>query len=155
MINVKNKFWIICIFFVIIVGIGIFLYFNNTKKQSSNYQSSKTSSNSTTSNTITTNSENNTPNNSKQNSTTEAPNESQNQSQPQFQNESQEILITSFSTKIYNKENARQNNIEITCNTLNNTIVKNNSTFSFCNTIGPSTSAKGYQEADIFDKDRK
>ena len=30
-------------------------------------------------------------------------------------------------------------------------MVKNGSTFSFCNTIGPATSAKGYQEADIFD----
>ena len=25
--------------------------------------------------------------------------------------------------------------------------------FSFCNTVGPSTTSKGYQKADIFDKD--
>ena len=31
--------------------------------------------------------------------------------------------------------------------------VKNGSTFSFCNTVGQATSAKGYQKADIFDKD--
>ena len=64
-----------------------------------------------------------------------------------------EELISSFSTKIYTKDSSRQNNISITSSTLNETIVANGSTFSFCNTIGPATSAKGYQEADIFDKD--
>lgn len=60
--------------------------------------------------------------------------------------------IASFSTKIYSKDSARQNNINITCSTLNGTIVTNGSTFSFCNTVGQSTSAKGYLEADIFDR---
>lgn len=63
-----------------------------------------------------------------------------------------EETISSFSTKIYTKDSARQNNITITCSTLNETIIANGSTFSFCNTVGPATSAKGYQEADIFDK---
>ena len=61
--------------------------------------------------------------------------------------------IAAFSTKIYNKDSARQNNISITCSTLNGTIVKNGETFSFCNTVGQATSNKGYQKADIFDKD--
>ena len=60
--------------------------------------------------------------------------------------------IASFSTKIYSKDSARQNNINITCSTLNGTVVTNGSTFSFCNTVGQSTSAKGYLEADIFDR---
>ena len=64
-----------------------------------------------------------------------------------------EKTISTFSTKIYSKDSARQNNIKITCNSLNNTTVKNGSTFSFCNTVGQATSAKGYQKADIFDKD--
>ena len=64
-----------------------------------------------------------------------------------------EKTLATFSTKIYSKDSARQNNIKITCNTLNNTTVKNGSTFSFCNTVGQATSAKGYQKADIFDKD--
>ena len=63
-----------------------------------------------------------------------------------------EKTLATFSTKIYSKDSARQNNIKITCNSLNNT-VKNGSTFSFCNTVGQATSAKGYQKADIFDKD--
>ena len=64
-----------------------------------------------------------------------------------------EKTLATFSTKIYSKDSARQNNIKITCNSLNNTTVKNGSTFSFCNTVVQATSAKGYQKADIFDKD--
>lgn len=64
-----------------------------------------------------------------------------------------EKTLATFSTKIYSKDSARQNNIKITCNSLNNTTVKNGSTFSFCNAVGQATSAKGYQKADIFDKD--
>ncbi len=60
--------------------------------------------------------------------------------------------LSSFGTKIYNKDSARQNNINITCQALNETIVTNGNTFSFCNTIGPATSDKGYQKADIFDR---
>ena len=70
-------------------------------------------------------------------------------------NEPVEKTISTFSTKIYSNDSSRQNNVQITCNTLNGTIVKNQETFSFCNTVGPSTSAKGYQEADIFDHNGK
>lgn len=63
-----------------------------------------------------------------------------------------EELISTFSTKIYTKDSERQNNIALTCNTLNNTIVKNGSTFSFCDTLGPSTTSQGYKKADVFDK---
>lgn len=63
-----------------------------------------------------------------------------------------EEQIATFTTKIYNKESARQNNINITCNALNGKIVKNGEIFSFCNTIGPASTSKGYQKADIFDK---
>lgn len=59
--------------------------------------------------------------------------------------------IAAFTTKIYTKDSERQNNLEITCSTLNDTIVAAGDTFSFTGTIGKSTSAKGYQEADIFD----
>ena len=85
-----------------------------------------------------TNSETNSETNSTQNSTDEA--------------QKKEEAIASFTTKIYNKESERQNNVSITCSTLNNTIVENGNTFSFCK-IGPATSAKGYQKADIFDND--
>ena len=63
--------------------------------------------------------------------------------------------ISSFSTKIVTKDSSRQKNIGITCNTLNGTIVEPGATFSFCNTVGQATSAKGYEKADIFDANRK
>lgn len=62
-----------------------------------------------------------------------------------------EEQISTFSTKIYSTDQARQNNINITCGTLNGTIIKNGDTFSFCNTVGQATTSKGYQKADIFD----
>ena len=62
-------------------------------------------------------------------------------------------VLPSFTTKIYTKDTARQNNVALTCSKLNGTQIQNGQTFSFCNTIGPATSAKGYQEADIFDND--
>lgn len=61
--------------------------------------------------------------------------------------------ISSFSTKIYNKENSRQHNVSLTCSALNGTIIPNGSIFSFCNTLGPATPNQGYQKADVFDKD--
>ena len=65
-----------------------------------------------------------------------------------------ETEITSFSTKIITKDSARQKNISITCSTLNDTLVENGKTFSFCDTVGQATTAKGYQKADIFDAKR-
>lgn len=58
--------------------------------------------------------------------------------------------IANFTTKIYSKEVERQNNISITCKTLSEKKVEPGETFSFCNTVGKATTAKGYQEADIY-----
>lgn len=65
----------------------------------------------------------------------------------------QENQIATFSTKIYTQDSSRQNNMNITASRLNGHIVKNGETFSFCNTLGPSSSANGYQEADIYDNE--
>lgn len=61
-----------------------------------------------------------------------------------------EVEMAQFTTKIYNKDKARQNNMRITCDTLTNKEVKPGEVFSFCNTVGKATTAKGYQEADIY-----
>jgi len=66
---------------------------------------------------------------------------------------SDELTIAEFSTKIYNKEEARQTNVRITCGKLNGTIVNKGDTFSFEEVVGKATTAEGYKEADIFDKD--
>ena len=66
-----------------------------------------------------------------------------------------ETEIASFTTKIYTKDSDRQNNISITCSSLNDTTIENGQTFSFCNTVGKATSSKGYQKADVFQDGEK
>ena len=61
-----------------------------------------------------------------------------------------ETEIASFTTKIHTKDSDRQNNISITCSSLNDTTIENGNTFSFCNTVGKATSSKGYKKADVF-----
>lgn len=57
--------------------------------------------------------------------------------------------LSSYSTPLKSKASGRLNNIRITCSRLNGKVVSNGETFSFCNTLGPSTAEKGYQEADV------
>ena len=66
-----------------------------------------------------------------------------------------EIPIASFSTKIYGKDKARENNIGIACRTISTKEVQPGEEFSFSNTVGKATTAKGYQEADIYVKGKK
>lgn len=58
-----------------------------------------------------------------------------------------------YKTKIYTKTEARQNNVQLACNQLNNTIVSPGNTFSFCDTLGPAKPENGYQKADTFESD--
>lgn len=135
MINLKSKLWFVLIaLFFIIAGVGIFFISRNNSRPN-DYTASKSSANNEITNSTTNNSNNN----------------------ENIQNNIQNIEeeISTFSTKIYNLEYERQNNITITCNTLNDTIVSNGDTFSFCNTVGKATSERGYLEADIFDKNGK
>ena len=67
--------------------------------------------------------------------------------------EKTEEELASFSTKLGGKDTPRSRNIGITTSILNETIVKNGDTFSFCGTIGNPTADKGYEEADSFDAD--
>lgn len=147
----KNKFWIILVLIIFIIICGAIYFFTKNKSNTSEniYESSRTSINQ----------ENTNDNNYNENSTTSndinETNTIQITENATGSLQKSEEEISSFSTKIYNKDSARQNNISITCNTLNDTIVANGSSFSFCNTVGQSTSSKGYQEADIFDKNGK
>lgn len=146
--------------FILIIGIllavGIWFYFFNNSSNDSSYQANRTSTSNT--NTINSNQEEN---NSNTNVNVETDNTTNNTNQTEVtqgktESETPPIIeeqIATFSTKIYSKDSARQNNISITCNTLNDTIVKNGETFSFCGTVGQATTRKGYQKADIFDKD--
>ncbi len=155
----NNKIWIIvAIILILCIGIGIYFFFKKYTN-SSNYSAERTSTNqdfsannTSVNNNIVSNSQINNTENFGHNSLMEnKANEENEQNNIQNIEPKKDELISSFSTKIYTKESERQNNISITCSKLNGTVVKNGNTFSFCNTIGPATSAKGYQEADIFD----
>lgn len=146
----SKKIWIlIVIVLAVLIGVGVFFYFQNTTPSRSNentYEANRTSTNNTSNTTSqqASQTENTAVNEVKQ-GITEAKND-----KPAPVKEEQ---IATFSTKIYSTDSARQNNVSITCNTLNETIVKNGETFSFCGTVGQASSSKGYQKADIFDKD--
>ena len=162
----KNKTWIIILIVLVISGIaGIWFYQKNNSKSAkqnitdnSTYEANKSSTNI---NNNTANNQNNNETTTNSTSTNTGTNNSSKTEQtkgitendPQFNQQTsiKETQIAIFSTKIYTKDSARQNNISITASALNDTIVKNGQTFSFCQTIGQATTQKGYQEADIFD----
>ena len=94
-------------------------------------------------------------NETNQNSETSSDNSSKSQNTSNENNSEQpaspiETEIASFTTKIHTKDSDRQNNISITCSSLNDTTIENGQTFSFCNTVGKATSSKGYKKADVF-----
>ncbi|MFR2534486.1 MAG: VanW family protein [Clostridia bacterium] len=60
-----------------------------------------------------------------------------------------EAEVASYSTIIKDKSSGRLTNIQITCSTLNGTILEPGETFSFCQTVGKPTAERGYQEASV------
>lgn len=138
-----------------LIGIGIYFYVQNTSTnyEETNYEANRTSSKSNTSN------KENTSNNKStaDANTTEITNtNSENTSNADNTDDASKTVeeqLSAFSTKIYSNDANRTKNMEITTSTLDGTIVKKGETFSFCNTVGPATSSKGYLEADIYDHD--
>ena len=137
-----KRFLIWTLVLITIIAVIFFFYFNNIKKESTAQQNTNDTAaitrTSESQNLDTTNTNTNTNTNANTNTSTNTYSYT-------------ETEISSFSTKIYTKEDSRQNNLSITCSILDGKIVKSGETFSFTNTIGPSTSSKGYEEADIFD----
>lgn len=68
---------------------------------------------------------------------------------------SQEVELSSFSTKLGGKDTPRSRNIGITTSILNETVVNDGETFSFCGIVGKPTADRGYEEADSFDTNGK
>lgn len=147
-----KKSHIVLFVLLVLVGIGVAVFFFNSSKNnnSSLYNAEKTASNNSnnTSNSSS-ESDNRSENSSNNRNSAEGNGTTSSQTVPVFP----EIEIASFSTKIYTKESSRQNNISITCSTLNDTIVEKGSTFSFCDTVGKATSDKGYEKANVFKSD--
>lgn len=148
--NKKGKYIVLALILIAVFAVGIYIYYSNINNDNSNYEANKVSSN----NQVNETSENTTSeeNKSDENNNTAENNVNQTNITSNITNYKEEEL-SNFTTTIYSNDEARQNNINITCNTLNGTIVKNGATFSFCDTVGQATSSKGYMEADIFDHD--
>lgn len=149
----KNKYWIYIIAFGII-GFIIYFFIINSNNSLQNYNTTKTEA--TQNNIDIGNYENNNTNEQNKIENQQVQNSPSNNENSTNSEKSQNIPkteeeIASFSTKIYTKDASRQKNISITCSALNDTLVENGNTFSFCGTVGPATSSKGYQKADIFD----
>ena len=147
------------IFFIIfllffLIGLGIYFYNSNKRKEQNNFGSSQYSTTKVASN-QTNNEIQAEKNKQNQNTTTQEKStnevaQNDNNSNTNNIDTPSETLISEFTTKIYTKDKERQNNITITCSSLNNTIVENGQTFSFCNTVGKATPSKGYEKADVF-----
>lgn len=153
----NKKFGIFMIIaLLILIGIGIYTYVKNTTNVSpSSYEANKTATEQNTNNQNSVKNPSNETNTTNETSNEQTNNQADNQTNTSASPEStSQILnkqIATYSTKIYSTDANRTKNMQITSNTLNETIVKAGTTFSFCNTIGPATSSKGYVEADIFD----
>ena len=132
-----KKSYIIFLVFLFIIGavIGIYLFstkYNSTNKNS-NYNATRTSNN-----------------NEQQANQFSEDSSSKSNSNTEENKTPIETQIADFTTKIYTQDKERQNNISITCSTLNDTYVEPGETFSFCNTVGKATTSKGYKKADVF-----
>lgn len=136
-----KKFLIFLIIAVICVGGVIWWLFsgksnennNSNTNTQSNYQAEKSIANINTTN-------------KNQNTSTNTANKIANG----ITDSKKEIEISNFATKIHNKDKERQNNIGITCKALTNKEIGPGEIFSFCDTVGKATTAKGYQKADIY-----
>lgn len=128
----KKNLWIL--FFILIIGIGIFL-FNNNKV------------------------ENQTENNNSyiaEKTAVEAKNEFENLNKKennQDNKKEKEEKLSEFSTKLPKDTKERYSNIELACDTLNGTIIKAGDTFSLWNKLGCPTKEKGYRKAKTFTPD--
>lgn len=152
-----KKRYIVLIIGIIILAIGLGIYFykfkNNKKSNNSVYNGSKISATNEL-NKNSSNNENITNTSSKNDTLVEQKNdnsshEQNNVTSPEPSKET-ETQISDFTTKIYTKDSERQKNISITCSSLNDTFVNPGDTFSFCNTVGKATSSKGYEKADVY-----
>lgn len=140
--NKKNIIYVI-ICLTTLTSLCFYFYFKTSNSSNNAYEANKTSvSKNIEVNNIS--SENSHYYNSYNNSTNYSNNSKSN-------TDPKEIEISTFSTTLYSKDSERQHNIQLTCSVLNGTVVKNGETFSFCSTVGPATSDKGYKKADIFD----
>ena len=129
----KTIIIILAILLIIGIGIGVYMFYNNTVNKESYQENSENITNDNTGQQNIINEINNTfvPTNTVTVPVTPVEKE-----------------VASFSTKL-SGDSARLNNISITCNTISGTTIKNGESFSFNSIVGQPSAEKGYQEADV------
>lgn len=139
----KNNKWIFVILAIfILIGIGIyFFFFSNSNHNTNPTPGTRVSTDNA-----------NLQNTNEPNSNEEDNNTTRKESVGVT--EGLEKEVATFSTKIMEEDNNRDNNMEISLSKLNNTIVKNGDTFSFNDTVGCPTPDEGYEKAGVFVEDK-
>ena len=122
----KKYLWIFLIL-ILLIGTGVFVFNNNNNNQEEGYIAQRTASNNEV-------------------------NKSENINIVDNKKEIEEE-IGSFSTRLPNDTEARDDNIKLACKTLNGTEVKAGETFSFWDVLGCPTKEKGYEKAKTFTSD--
>lgn len=134
----KNSHFIYIIIIVIIfIAIGLFIFFQNR-----NYSIPENSINNTTRLATEDNSSD---------SSEQLANINNRINDVISENTKKEEEISSFFTSLSGSSEGRLTNIRVSCDILNETIVSSGETFSFCDTVGPSTEEKGYKEAPVIE----
>lgn len=128
--------WLLILLPVIVLGIIIYFAFFTNSNQNTQPDVARMSTNNATEN------QQNVENNSEVNK------------EVRSATEGQEKEIASFSTKILDEDNHRDNNMEISLSKINGTVVKNNDTFSFNDIVGSPTPTEGYEKAGVFVEDK-
>lgn len=77
----------------------------------------------------------------------------ENINQEEEKEKNNEHELGSFSTKLPNDIEAREDNIKLACKTLNGTEIKSGETFSLWEVLGCPTKEKGYEKAKTFTSD--
>ena len=122
----KKYLWIFLIL-ILLIGTGVFVFNNNNNNQEEGYIAQRTASNNEV-------------------------NKSENINIVDNKKEIEEE-IGSFSTRLPNDTEARDDNIKLACKTLNGTEVKAGETLSFWDVLGCPTKEKGYEKAKTFTSD--
>lgn len=129
----KTFFYIIFILLIFLVLYAIYIIYKNSQKNvnyASSYNAAKTEANFIENNIDNLNTFNNLNYNIIDSNTNLSTTNETNNIPSQTYTE-----ISSFKTRIYDKDSARQNNLQITCNLLNNAEVLPGSIFSFTSTV--------------------
>ena len=132
----KKYFLIIIVIIIVLIGVAYFFFANKNNNSNNQNNTENTSINSTNTNANSNNSNSTSDNtNTEQNTVEPYTSQKISATKTKENNESKgkndEQQLATFSTKIYTKDSARQNNLTITCSTLNDTIVKARRNFFF------------------------